>query len=262
VAGGPILEARGLVKRFGGVSALEGYHLALAADDLLGLIGPNGAGKTTAFNLLSGVLPPTAGTILIDGHDVTRLPTHRRARLGIARTFQNVRLFQDLSVLENVMAGAHHRLGAGLGSALLGLPDARWRERRIAQEARSALVAVGLAEIAGKRAGDLPYGRQRMVEIARALATAPRILLLDEPAAGMNPNETDALVAIIQRLHAERALAIVVVEHDMRLVARLCRRVQAINKGELLTAGTPADVLSDPAVIEAYLGTGWTGCDA
>ena len=262
VRSGPILEAVGLVKRFGGVSALEGYDLALEADDLLGLIGPNGAGKTTAFNLLSGVLPPTAGTILIDGQDVTRVPTHRRARLGIARTFQNVRLFEDLSVLENVMAGAHHRLGAGLGSALLGLPDASRREDRIADEARAALDAVGLAETAAERAGDLPYGRQRMVEIARALATAPRILLLDEPAAGMNPHETDALVDIIRRLHADRQLAIVVVEHDMRLVARLCHRVQAINKGELLAAGRPDEVLHDPAVVEAYLGSGWTAADA
>lgn len=256
--GGPIIEACGLVKRFGGVSALEGYDLALQADDLLGLIGPNGAGKTTAFNLLSGVLPPTAGRILIDGQDVTRVPTHRRARLGMARTFQNVRLFQDLSVLENVMAGAHHRLGAGLAAALLGLPDARRREGRIADEAMAALDAVGLTDAAGERAGDLPYGRQRMVEIARALATAPRILLLDEPAAGMNPNETDALVDIIRRLHTDRRLAVVVVEHDMRLVARLCRRVQAINKGELLAAGSPERVLHDPAVVEAYLGSGWT----
>jgi branched-chain amino acid transport system ATP-binding protein len=257
-----VLEALGLVKRFGGVTALENYELRLARDDLVGLIGPNGAGKTTAFNLLSGVLAPTAGSILIDGRDITSLSTHRRARLGIARTFQNVRLFQDLTVLENVMVGAHHRLGSGLAASLLGLPGSLRAEGEIREAARGALAAVGLEAAAGERAGDLAYGRQRMVEIARALATAPRILLLDEPAAGMNPNETGALVSMIARLHRERRLAIVVVEHDMRLVARLCHRVQAINKGELLAAGTADEVLRDPAVIEAYLGAGWTAADA
>jgi branched-chain amino acid transport system ATP-binding protein len=258
----PVLEARALTKRFGGVSALEGYDLRLAADDLLGLIGPNGAGKTTAFNLLSGVLAPTVGAILVDGDDVTALSTHRRARLGIARTFQNVRLFQDLTVLENVMVGAHHRLASGLAASLLGLPGSRRAESAIREAALEALAAVGLEAAAGERAGDLAYVRQRMVEIARALATKPRILLLDEPAAGMNPNETGALVRMIARLHAERRLAIIVIEHDMRLVAGLCHRLQAISKGELLASGTPDEVLHDPAVVEAYLGAGWTAADA
>ncbi len=253
--GRTILEVRGLTRRFGGVLALDGYRLELREGDLLGLIGPNGAGKTTAFNLLSGVLRPSAGSVRFCGREVGGWPTHRIARLGIARTFQNVRLFGDLSVLENVMAGLHARHGAGLVATALGLPSFRRRERRIAERARAALDFVGLGALAGARASDLAYGQQRLVEIARAIATEPLLLLLDEPAAGMNPSETDALAELLQRLHGELGATLLVVEHDMRLVMGVCRRVQVLEGGRLLAEGRPEEIQSNPAVIAAYLGS-------
>ncbi len=250
-----ILEVRGLTRRFGGVLALHDYRLELREGDLLGLIGPNGAGKTTAFNLLSGVLRPTAGSIRFCGREVHGRPTHEIARLGIARTFQNVRLFGDLSVLENVMAGLHARHGAGLLATVLGLPSLRRSERRIAERARAALDFVGLGALAAARARDLAYGQQRLVEIARAIATEPLLLLLDEPAAGMNPSETDALAELLRRLHGELGITLLVVEHDMRLVMGVCRRVQVLEGGRLLAEGRPEEIQSNPAVIAAYLGS-------
>ncbi len=252
--GRTILEARELSRRFGGVVALQDYTLDLREGDLLGLIGPNGAGKTTAFNLLSGVLRPSAGVIRFAGREVTGWPTHRIARLGIARTFQNVRLFGDLSVLDNVMAGLHARHGAGLLATALALPSLRRRETRIAERARAALEFVGLGGLADTRASDLAYGQQRLVEIARAVATEPRVLLLDEPAAGMNPSETDALADLLRRLHGELGIALLVVEHDMRLVMGVCRRIQVLEGGRLLAEGRPEEIQNDPAVIAAYLG--------
>ena len=251
----PLLEATGLGKRFGGVVALSGYRLRLARGELLGLIGPNGAGKTTAFNLLSGVLRPSSGRIVFAGRDVTGQPAHRFAALGIARTFQNIRLFRDLTVEENVMAALHGRHGAGLAATLLGLPAFRRAEREIAAEARRLLAMLGLERLAQHRAGDLAYGDQRRVEIARALATEPALLLLDEPAAGMNPREMAELVALVARLHRELGLTVILVEHDVKLVMGLCRRVQVLNRGEVLAIGTPEEVQGDPAVIEAYLGS-------
>ncbi len=250
-----ILEARGLGRRFGGVVALEDYALELHEGDLLGLIGPNGAGKTTAFNLLSGVLRPSAGSIRFGGREVTGWPTHRIARLGIARTFQNVRLFSDLSVLDNVMAGLHARHGAGLLATALATPSLCRRERTIAERARAALDFVGLGELAGQRASDLAYGQQRLVEIARAIATEPVVLLLDEPAAGMNPSETDALAALLRRLHGDLGMALLVVEHDMRLVMGVCARIQVLEGGRLLAEGRPEEIQRNPAVITAYLGS-------
>jgi branched-chain amino acid transport system ATP-binding protein len=255
VNGDMVLEAVGLTHSFGGVVALEDYSIRVRSRDLIGLIGPNGAGKTTVFNLLSGVLHPDAGRILWCGTDVTNRPTHVIARLGLARTFQNIRLFPDLSVVENVMAGLHMRHGEGVWTTLLGLPRFQRAEAAIRRRAWEILELVGLQALARVRAGDLAYGDQRRVEIARALATEPRILLLDEPAAGMNPSETQAVMELIRQIHESFAIAVLVVEHDMRLIMNLCQHVQVLDRGRFLAAGTPAEIQADPAVLAAYLGT-------
>jgi branched-chain amino acid transport system ATP-binding protein len=257
-----VLDVAGLSKRFGGLAALTDYELKLRRGEVLGLIGPNGAGKTTAFNLLTGVVKPSGGRIVLGGTDLTGASSEVFARAGIARTFQNVRLFRDLSVWENVAVGFHMRDGAGWLATILGLPGARASEHRIRERSVGLLDVVGLAAVAGQRAGDLPYGLQRKVEIARALATGPSLLLLDEPAAGMNTSETAALTDTLRDLAATvraadgQRLAVIVVEHDMRLVMALCTRIQVLNRGLLLAEGTPAEIQRHEAVIEAYLGSG------
>lgn len=248
-----LLAVRGLSRRFGGLLAVEDYRLDLGPGELVGLIGPNGAGKTTVFNLLSGALTPDRGSVRLCGREVAGWPAHRIARLGLARTFQTVRLFGELSVLENVMTGMHRRAGSGLLPTLLGLPSFYRAERQIAAEALSILDDLGLREHAARPANALPYGLQRLVEIARALATRPVVLLLDEPAAGMNAAETERLGAVLRRLRAD-GLAILLVEHDMRLVMQVCDRIQVLDHGRLMTEGSPAEVRSHPAVLEAYLG--------
>lgn len=249
-----LLQTTDVGKHFGGVTALTGLNLTVAAGDLLGLIGPNGAGKTTAFNVITGVLRPSEGRIALNGQDITSAPPERRARLGMVRTFQNIRLFDDLTVRENVMAGAHAALGPSLVASVLGLPNARGAERRIRAVADAMIVRTGLEAFAGRTAAALSYGDRRRVEIARALAGGPRLLLLDEPAAGMNDGEKRALSDLIASLNQDDGLTIVLVEHNIRMVSALCRRLVVMNKGEVIAEGETSEVLTRSEVQDIYLG--------
>jgi branched-chain amino acid transport system ATP-binding protein len=249
-----LLHTAHLDMRFGGLSALEDLNLAVPAGSLYGLIGPNGAGKTTVFNLISGFLQPTGGRIFWDGEDVTGEPPHRLTAAGIARTFQNIRLFGDLSVLDNVLVGFHCRSRATWAEAVFRLPRYRREERDCRSRGLTLLHEVGLAEAANQPAGKLPYGHQRRLEIARALATGPRFLLLDEPAAGLNPQETLELIAFIRGLKDRYDLTILIIEHNLRLVMGLCQHLTVLDHGLTIAAGPPAEVRKNPAVIRAYLG--------
>jgi branched-chain amino acid transport system ATP-binding protein len=249
-----ILQVRGLSKSFRGLRALDGYELDLAPRAIHGVIGPNGAGKTTLFHLLSGFLRPTGGSIAFDGHDITGSPAWKVARLGIGRTFQNIRLFGDLPVVDNVKVAVQRRWRTSLTATLLSTPGFRRRETEIDAAATELLDLVGLAARRDQLARNLPYGDQRRLEIARAVATQPRILLLDEPNAGMNPIETQDLLGLIRRLRDELGITIVLVAHDIPLVMNLCDRIQVLNYGRLIAEGDPAAVRSNADVIAAYLG--------
>ena len=249
-----LLNIQNLGRRFGGLLALEDFCLEVPAGGLYGLIGPNGAGKTTVFNLISGFLQPSEGRIFWNRAEITHRPPHGITALGIARTFQNIRLFQELSVLDNVLVGCHCRGRATWVEAVLRLPRYRGEAREHRARGLELLREVGLEESAAQPAGKLPYGHQRHLEIARALATGPRLLLLDEPAAGLNPQETMDLMDFLRQIKQRYDLTMLIIEHNLRLVMGLCQHLTVLDHGLTIAAGEPAAVRRHPEVIRAYLG--------
>jgi branched-chain amino acid transport system ATP-binding protein len=258
VAGDPILTATAIRKQFGGLIAVHDVDFMIPRGSIVGLIGPNGAGKTTLFNMITGVYRPTSGTILFDGHDITGRRPHQVVRAGVGRTFQNIRLFGNMSVLDNVLVGLHHTLRASWWRTILHTPDLM-REEAAAVDRARALLAMPELDLLRREhdyARNLPYGDQRRLEIARALATGCRLLLLDEPTAGMNPEETRELTAFVRGLRDRLGLTVLLIEHDMRLVMGISERVTVLDHGEKIAEGTPDEVRQETRVVEAYLGRG------
>ena len=250
----PVLEARHLGIDFGGLTAVDDFNLTIGRTEIAGLIGPNGAGKTTVFNLLTKVYQPTRGTIMVDGYDTKGMSTVQVNKLGVARTFQNIRLFNNLSVEDNVKLGLHNQIRYGMVGGILRLPS-YWKQERIAHERALELLSIfDMQDMAEAKAGSLPYGAQRRLEIVRALGTNPSLLLLDEPAAGMNPSETAELMENIIKIRDTFQIAIMLIEHDMNLVMGICEGICVLNFGKVIAKGTPDEIQSNPVVIEAYLG--------
>ncbi|MBR6755504.1 MAG: ABC transporter ATP-binding protein [Peptococcaceae bacterium] len=250
----PILEAHHLGIDFGGLTAVDDFNIAIGRTEICGLIGPNGAGKTTVFNLLTKVYQPTRGTILLDGMDTSGFNTVKANQAGIARTFQNIRLFKNLTVLDNVLIGLHNDINCSIPKALLRTPSYWKAEKAAKTKALDLLSIFDMQDLANAEAGSLPYGAQRRLEIVRALATNPKLLLLDEPAAGMNPSETAELMENIRKIRDTFQIAIMLIEHDMNLVMGICEGIAVLSYGKIIAKGTPAEITSNPAVIEAYLG--------
>lgn len=252
----PVLVLENISQEFGGLRALDSVNIAVEEREIFGIIGPNGAGKTTLFNIITGIYVPTEGNLLFNGKKINQLSTHNIARLGIGRTFQNIRLFNKLSVLDNVLVGSHGVSRSGLFSSMIGLPAMRREEREIKEQAAGLLALVGLSEKAWEYADNLAYGEQRRLEIARALALKPSLLLLDEPAAGMNPGEKNELMELIRKIRQDMNLTILLVEHDMNLVMNICERIAVLDYGRKIAEGSPAEVKNDERVIQSYLGVG------
>jgi branched-chain amino acid transport system ATP-binding protein len=253
-AGKPILEVKNITRNFGGLVAVNNVSFDVPKDEIFGLIGPNGAGKTTLFNLITGFIPPSSGNLLYRNQDISHLKSHQIANLGIARTFQNIRLFGELSALENVIVGRHLHTKSNLLTGILGIAPAPSEEKKSRQKALELLELVGLSERVDEQAKNFSYGDQRRLEIARALALEPQILLLDEPAAGMNPSEKQELSDFIREIRALFNLTVILIEHHVPLVMGLCDRIAVLDFGQLIALGEPAVVKNNPAVIEAYLG--------
>ena len=250
----PLLVAKDISISFGALKAVHNFNLEINSGELIGLIGPNGAGKTTVFNILTGVYNASSGEYTLDGENVIKTSTSALVKKGLARTFQNIRLFKYLSVLDNVVAAYNFRMKYGILSGMLRFPNF-WREEKEAKEKAMALLKIfDLDKYAGMHAGNLPYGEQRKLEIARAMATEPKILLSDEPAAGMNPKETEDLMNTIKLIRDKFGIAVLLIEHDMKLVLGICERLVVLNYGQILASGDPKEVINNPQVVEAYLG--------
>ncbi|MCG8709526.1 high-affinity branched-chain amino acid ABC transporter ATP-binding protein LivG [Brenneria sp. 4F2] len=252
----PLLSVRGLMMRFGGLLAVNNVELDLNAGEIVSLIGPNGAGKTTVFNCLTGFYRPTGGTIMLRDRHLEGLPGQKIARMGVVRTFQHVRLFREMTVIENLLVAQHQHLKSGIFAGLLKTPGFRRAEADAQARAAEWLERVGLLELANRQAGNLAYGQQRRLEIARCMVTRPDLLMLDEPAAGLNPKETEELNLLIAELRDRHQVSVLLIEHDMKLVMGISDRIYVVNQGTPLAHGTPAEIRNNPDVIRAYLGEG------